>query len=34
MYVLGFEVKDSALLNILTENIVKSSEIEGELLNE
>ncbi len=33
MDALGFEVKNNALLNILTENILKSSEIEGELLN-
>lgn len=33
MDALGFEVKENALLNILTENILKSSEIEGELLN-
>ncbi|MDD3436194.1 MAG: Fic family protein [Candidatus Gastranaerophilales bacterium] len=33
MDVLGFEVKNNALLNVLTENILKSSEIEGELLN-
>lgn len=33
MDTLGFEVKKNALLNVLTENIIKSSEIEGELLN-
>lgn len=33
MDALGFEVKNSALLNILSENILKSSEIEGEILN-
>lgn len=33
MDVLGFEVKNNALLNVLTENILKSSEIEGEILN-
>ena len=33
MDALGFEVKDNALLNVLTENILKSSEIEGDLLN-
>lgn len=33
MDALGFEVKDNALLSILTENILKSSEIEDELLN-
>lgn len=33
MDILGFEVKNNALLNILTENILKSSEIEGEMLN-
>lgn len=33
MDALGFEVKENALLNVLTENILKSSEIEGELLN-
>lgn len=30
---LGFEIKSNALLNVLTENIIKSSEIEGEILN-
>lgn len=30
---LGFEVKSNALLNVLTENIIKSSEIEGEILD-
>lgn len=34
MDALGFEVKNKALLNVLTENILKSSEIEGELLNQ
>lgn len=33
MDALGFEVKNNALLNVLTENILKSSEIEGEILN-
>ena len=33
MDVLGFEVKENAFLNVLIENILKSSEIEGELLN-
>ncbi len=33
MDALGFEVKNNASLNIITENILKSSEIEGELLN-
>ena len=33
MDVLGFEVKNNASLNIITENIIKSSEIEGEILN-
>lgn len=33
MDALGFEVKSSAVLNVLTENILKSSEIEGEILN-
>lgn len=33
MDILGFEVKNNALLNVLTENILKSSEIEGEILN-
>lgn len=30
---LGFEIKNTALLEVLTENIIKSSEIEGEILN-
>lgn len=30
---LGFDVKNDALVNVLTENIIKSSEIEGEILN-
>ena len=30
---LGFEIKNDALLNVLTESIIKSSEIEGEFLN-
>ncbi len=30
---LGFEAKSNALLNVLTENIIKSSEIEGEILD-
>lgn len=30
---LGFEIKSNALVNVLTENILKSSEIEGEILN-
>lgn len=30
---LGFEIQSQALLHILTENVVKSSEIEGEILN-
>ena len=30
---LGFEIKNDALLNVLTENIIKSGEIEGEILN-
>lgn len=33
MDVLGFEIKNNANLKILTENIIKSSEIEGEILN-
>ena len=33
MSVLGFDVKNNALLNILTEDILKSFEIEGEILN-
>lgn len=30
---LGFDIKNDALLQILTENIIKSSEIEGEILD-
>lgn len=30
---LGFEIKSSATLRILTEDVIKSSEIEGEILN-
>lgn len=30
---LGFDIKNSANMQILTENIIKSSEIEGEILN-
>ena len=30
---LGFEIKNSANLKVLTENIIKSSEIESEILN-
>ncbi|MDR0724345.1 MAG: Fic family protein [Endomicrobium sp.] len=30
---LGFEIKEKAFLNILTEDIIKSNEIEGQLLN-
>lgn len=33
MELLGFEVKDEALLNTLTLDVLKSAEIEGELLN-
>ena len=33
MDALGFEIKNNANLKILTENIIKSSEIEGEILN-
>ena len=33
MDVLGFDVKNNASLNIITENIIKSSEIESETLN-
>lgn len=33
MDALGFDIKNSANLKILTENIIKSSEIEGEFLN-
>lgn len=30
---LGFDIKEKALLNILTEDVIKSSEIEGQKLN-
>lgn len=30
---LGFDVKNNALLQVLTENIIKSSEIEGQILD-
>lgn len=33
MGVLGFDVKNNALLQVLTENIIKSSEIEGQILD-
>lgn len=33
MEALGFELKEEAVLNILTQDIVKSSEIEGEILD-
>ena len=33
METLGFEVQNNATLQVLTENIIKSSEIEGEILN-
>ena len=33
MDALGFEVKNNALLQVLTENIIKSSEIEGQILD-
>ncbi len=33
MDVLGFDVKNNALLQVLTENIIKSSEIEGQILD-
>ncbi len=33
MDALGFEIKNQALVKVLTENITKSSEIEGEVLN-
>lgn len=33
MDVLGFDVKEKALLNVLTEDVIKSSEIEGQILN-
>ena len=30
---LGFDIKNNALLQVLTENIIKSSEIEGQILD-
>ena len=33
MEALGFDIKNNALLQILTENIIKSSEIEGQILD-
>lgn len=33
MAAIGFEIKNQALVEVLTENIIKSSEIEGEILN-
>jgi len=33
MNALGFELKEEAVLNILTQDIIKSSEIEGEILD-
>jgi Fic family protein len=33
MNFLGFDVKNNALLQVLTENIIKSSEIEGQILD-
>lgn len=33
MDMLGFEVKEKAMLNVLTEEVIKSSEIEGEILD-
>ena len=33
MDTLGFEVKNNAYMQVLTENIIKSSEIKGELLD-
>ena len=33
MDLLGFDVKNNALLQVLTENIIKSSEIEGQILD-
>ena len=33
MDMLGFEIKEIALLNVLTEEVIKSSEIEGEILD-
>jgi len=33
MDILGFELKEKALLSVLTEDVIKSSEIEGQILN-
>jgi len=33
MDALGFDLKEKALLNVLTEDVIKSSEIEGQVLN-
>ena len=33
MDTLGFEVKNNAYMQVLTENIIKSSEIEGQILD-
>jgi len=33
MSLLGFDIKEKALLNVLTEDVIKSSEIEGQKLN-
>ncbi|MDD3435877.1 MAG: Fic family protein [Candidatus Gastranaerophilales bacterium] len=33
MDTLGFDIKEKAILNILTEDVIKSSEIEGQILN-
>lgn len=33
MDALGFDIKEKALLNVLTEDVIKSSEIEGQILN-
>ncbi|MDR1168130.1 MAG: Fic family protein [Heliobacteriaceae bacterium] len=33
MDMLGFEVKEKALLNVLVEDVIKSNEIEGQILN-
>jgi len=33
MDALGFDLKEKALLNVLTEDVIKSSEIEGQILN-
>lgn len=30
---LGFDIKEKAMLNVLTEDVIKSSEIEGQILN-